>query len=259
MDNTKFSRNIGLISPLEQERLAKATVAIAGTGTDGGLLAERLVRVGVGSLRLADPEVFEEVNLNRQFGCDTTTLGQNKAAVVGRLVRQINPEVEVEIFDQGISEENVAEFVAGADVVVDEIEYHRFDLSVLLHREARKQNKLVCLAVNVGWGANLFIFSPDGMTIEEYVGLSSDASPEEARDFVIPPEKFSPNIPPYWSEELLNQIIHDEIPIPSVSPAAALVAALLATAIVLKIAKNKDYGIVPSFTSIDLVTQKTTF
>jgi molybdopterin/thiamine biosynthesis adenylyltransferase len=259
MDDSRFSRNIGLISPDEQEKLSRATVVIAGTGTDGGLLAERLVRAGVGSLRLADPEVFEEANLNRQFGCDTTTLGQNKAVVVGRLVQQINPEAKVEIFEQGITEENVAGFVEGADIVVDEIEYHRFDLSVLLHRKSRKQGKPVFLAVNVGWGANLFIFSPDGMTLEDYVGLSPDVSLEEARDFVIPPEKFSPNIPPYWSEELLKQIIHDEIPIPSVSPAAALVAALLATAIVLKLANNRDYGIVPKFTGLDLYTGMASF
>jgi len=259
MDDSRFSRNIGLISPAEQERLSQATVVIAGTGTDGGLLAERLVRAGVGSLRLADPEVFEEANLNRQFGCDTTTLGQNKAVVVGRLVQQINPEAKVEIFEQGITEENVARFVEGSDIVVDEIEYHRFDLSLLLHREARKQGKPIYLAVNVGWGANLFIFSPSGMTLEEYIGLPANASLDDARSFIIPPEKFSPNIPPYWSEELLKQIIHDEIPIPSVSPAAALVAALLAAAIVLKLAKDKDYGIVPRFTGIDLFEGKSTF
>jgi molybdopterin/thiamine biosynthesis adenylyltransferase len=259
MDDSRFSRNIGLISPAEQERLSQATVVIAGTGTDGGLLAERLVRAGVGSLRLADPEVFEEANLNRQFGCDTTTLGQNKAVVVGRLVQQINPEAKVEIFEQGITEENVARFVEGSDIVVDEIEYHRFDLSLLLHREARKQGKPIYLAVNVGWGANLFIFSPSGMTLEEYIGLPANASLDDARSFIIPPEKFSPNIPPYWSEELLKQIIHDEIPIPSVSPAAALEAALLAAAIVLKLAKDKDYGIVPRFTGIDLFEGKSTF
>ncbi|MBI1833752.1 MAG: ThiF family adenylyltransferase [Candidatus Andersenbacteria bacterium] len=259
MDNDRFSRNIGLISPPEQEKLLQSKVAIAGTGTDGGLLAERLVRAGIGSLHLADPEVFEEANLNRQFGCDTATIGQNKAVVVGRLLQQINPDTKIEVFDQGVTEENISEFVAGAGIVVDEIEYHRFDLSLLLHREARKQGKLVYLGANVGWGANLFIFSPDGMTLEEYVGFPVDASLDDARAFIIPPEKFSPNIPPYWSQELLSQIIHNEIPIPSISPAAALVAALLSTAIIFKLAKNKEYGIVPRFTCIDLYTEKVVF
>lgn len=56
MDDSRFSRNIGLISPAEQERLSQAIVVIAGTGTDGGLLAERLVLVFV-RCSLVDPDM----------------------------------------------------------------------------------------------------------------------------------------------------------------------------------------------------------
>ena len=47
---TIFSRNIGLISEKGQELLADTCIAIAGVGGDGGLLAERLVRFGIGKL-----------------------------------------------------------------------------------------------------------------------------------------------------------------------------------------------------------------
>jgi tRNA A37 threonylcarbamoyladenosine dehydratase len=62
--------------------LAKSIVAIAGAGTDGGLLAERLVRTGVGEIRLADPDTFNVTNLNRQFGADQRTRGQDKTSVL---------------------------------------------------------------------------------------------------------------------------------------------------------------------------------
>jgi tRNA threonylcarbamoyladenosine dehydratase len=259
MHDEMFNRNIGLISPEEQTKLWQSTVAIAGTGTDGGFLAERLIRAGIGALKLADPEIFEEANLNRQYGCDTTTVGKNKAVVVGESVQKINPKAKVEIFDEGISQDNITKFVSEADIIVDEIEYHRFDLSVLLHREARQQGKPVYLAVNVGWGANLFIFSPQGMTLEEYTGFPANGSLEEARSFIIPSEKFSPNPTPYWTDEQLNQLNRGEIPIPSVSPSAALVAALLSAAIVLKLAKNREYGIVPRYVGIDLFTGNSVF
>ncbi len=259
MNNRMFSRNLGLITASEQEKLLQSKVAIAGTGTDGGLLAERLIRAGVGALNLADPEIFEGVNLNRQYGCDTTTLGQNKAEVVGQLIRQINPQAEIAIFNQGITETNVAEFVADADIVVDEIEYFNLDISILLHREARRQGKPVYLGVNVGWGANLFIFSPQGMTLEEYVDLPKETTLENAKSYVVPPEKFSPALPPYWDAEFLDKIIHEDVPVPSVSPAAGLIASLLSASIILKLAKNKEYGIVPKYTSIDFYTGKATF
>lgn len=251
-----FTRNIGIISVEEQQKLANSKVAIAGVGTDGGLTAERLARIGIGELRLADPDTFDTSNTNRQFGADITTTGANKAVVLSRIIKKINPAMCVKEYSQGVTEDNVEDFVSGADVVLDEVDYFRPDVSLLLHREARRQNKYVFLAVNVGWGANLFVFDPRGMTIEEYIGVSHDISLNEAKNYHIPPEKFSPNIPPYWSDKLINDIVQSKIPIPSVAPAAALEAALLSTAVVMLLAKNAVYDIVPGFTSIDLFTGK---
>jgi molybdopterin/thiamine biosynthesis adenylyltransferase len=254
-----FARNRGLISEAEQCRLAQATVAIAGAGADGGLLAERLIRAGVGRLRLADPERFEPTNFNRQFGADLTTLGLNKAEAVAQLLKPINPKAEIEVFSRGVTEENVERFVAGANLVIDEIEYTRLDLSVLLHREARRQGKHVLIGVNVGWGANLFAFSPAGMSLEEYVGLPRDARPEEARWFTIPPEKFAPHLPAYWDEPLIDGIVQGSTPIPSISPSVALVAAMVSTAAIIYLAQGVEPVTVPGYTSIDLYTQKARF
>lgn len=89
-----FSRNLGFVSPCEQHQLGEALVAIAGVGGDGGLAAEMLARMGVQRFRLADPEVFSSENLNRQNGCDATTLGLNKAKVIADIIRRINPDAE---------------------------------------------------------------------------------------------------------------------------------------------------------------------
>ena len=49
-----FSRNIGLLTEKEQDRLRRSTVAIAGMGGVGGLLAERLIRLGLGKIKIND-------------------------------------------------------------------------------------------------------------------------------------------------------------------------------------------------------------
>ena len=63
-----FMRNIGLLTEVEQENLSQASIGIAGIGGIGGLAAERLIRLGVGNLKLTDPGLMEASNLNRQFG-----------------------------------------------------------------------------------------------------------------------------------------------------------------------------------------------
>jgi len=119
----RVSRNTGLISAAEQQRLATATVAIAGVGGDGGLLAVTLARMGVRRFRLADPEVFEVENLNRQAASQTDTIGRNKAEAIAARLRAISDDVTAEVFSDGINPDNVDAFVEGCDLVVDETEY----------------------------------------------------------------------------------------------------------------------------------------
>ena len=56
-----FFRNGGLISETEQDILRRSSVAIAGVGGVGGLLAERLVRIGIGRIKITDPGTLRKV------------------------------------------------------------------------------------------------------------------------------------------------------------------------------------------------------
>lgn len=49
-----YARNIGIFTEAEQDKLRHSTIAIAGVGGVGGLLAERLIRLGVGRLKITD-------------------------------------------------------------------------------------------------------------------------------------------------------------------------------------------------------------
>lgn len=97
-DYAEFTtRNLGFVSADEQARLRGASVFVAGVGGMGGACFASLVRSGVGRIGLADIDVFETSNLNRQVFAFTDTVGRAKAAAAADAARRINPAVELEV------------------------------------------------------------------------------------------------------------------------------------------------------------------
>ena len=75
------SRNIGHITPEEQEKLRTTPIGVFGVGGIGGLLSELLVRAGCEHLVICDRDVFDLSNLNRQI-CVKKHIGMRKIDVV---------------------------------------------------------------------------------------------------------------------------------------------------------------------------------
>lgn len=124
-----------LFSDEGMERIATAVVAVAGVGGVGAIAAEMLARLGVGSLRIADPDTYEAVNTNRQLFATAETLGRNKAAVARERVLSVNPDCEVVAFEEGATLETVRPFCEGADLVVCQAD--RESTKTLIHRAAK--------------------------------------------------------------------------------------------------------------------------
>src|SRR5438309_6294452 len=93
-----FSRNLGWLTEYEQQALRHKRIAIAGMGGVGGFHLLTLVRFGIGAFNIADGDVFELVNFNRQAGANLDTVGHAKVAVMADSARQINPEVRINCF-----------------------------------------------------------------------------------------------------------------------------------------------------------------
>src|SRR5262245_52444072 len=102
-----FSRNLGWVTPDEQRLLRHKRVAIAGLGGVGGFHLLTLARLGVAQFSVADYDQFELPNFNRQVGATLTTLGRPKLDVLVEMARQINPEMEVRVFPEGVAQDNV--------------------------------------------------------------------------------------------------------------------------------------------------------
>ncbi|TSC89202.1 MAG: molybdopterin and thiamine biosynthesis dinucleotide-utilizing enzyme [Parcubacteria group bacterium Gr01-1014_3] len=168
----RVDRNIGWITKTEQEVLRKTVIGIAGCGGMGGQLAEKFLRLGVGEIRIADCEVFDISNINRQFAATRFTVGKSKAFETARMLREISDDFTLEVYPQGISEETVDQFISGCDVVCDEIEFWAVGARILLHQQARKFKRPVFNCNTVGFGTRLFLFTHDSQTMEDCLGLS---------------------------------------------------------------------------------------
>jgi len=174
-----FSRNVGLVTPQEQEQLRRACVAIGGLGGAGGVHLVTLLRLGIGRFRLAEPDRFELVNTNRQYGAITQTMGRSKLEVMAEVARTINPEVELTLFDEGITTENADEFLRGADVAVDGIDFFAVPARRLFFQTARRLGIHALTSAPLGFSATMHIFSPTGMSFDEYFDITDNQPVEE--------------------------------------------------------------------------------
>lgn len=115
----RFLRNAGALTAGEMRRLLSLRVFVAGCGGLGGHFASLLARLGVGMLRLCDPDVFSETNLNRQLFCTEKTLGCSKVLTVRSGLLDIASHLEVEALPLAVNEDNARDLLDGMDAAVD--------------------------------------------------------------------------------------------------------------------------------------------
>lgn len=168
----RTDRNIGWITREEQGSLKNAVVGIAGCGGMGGTIAAILLRLGVGEIRIADCEVFDESNINRQFGASRGHVGMSKALTTAKMLRNITDDTKIVVYPQGVAPETVSHFLDGCDVVCDEIEFWAAGSRILLHQEARERGISLFNCNTIGFGTRLFLFKPSGCTVEQCLNLS---------------------------------------------------------------------------------------
>jgi len=166
-----FARHRGLISAVEQDRLRRARVAIIGMGGVGGIHLITLARLGIGAFRIADPDVFEIANFNRQFGATMRGIGRPKVEVMAAEALAINPELDIRTFREPIGPGNIAEFLEGVDLLIDGIDFFAIDVRRLAFREARRRGIWGLTAGPIGFSAAYLTFAPAGMSFDEYFDL----------------------------------------------------------------------------------------
>jgi tRNA threonylcarbamoyladenosine dehydratase len=243
----KYERNLGFISEQEQMALGRARIAIAGAGGDGGALAVCLARMGAGAMggeiRLADPEVFEEENLNRQEASTTRTLGVNKAEAVAEQINLIRPEINLSVYTEGVQPHNIDQFVEGADLLIDETEFTKHAIGVGLARAARACEIANMHILNVGFGSQITSYSPNGTyTLEDRLGLDPNMPIDQIAATPVHINRWLAGWPAtYMHQSAVDKIISGERSAPSIAPGVLIAAGYGATQAALHIFAGNNH------------------
>lgn len=248
--NNEFSRNIGLLSEEEQRQLLKSRVAVAGAGGVGGLHVLTLARLGVGRFTIADPDTFEAANISRQFGALQSTIGRNKAEVLGEMVRDINPDAEVKILPDRVRSANLHEFLHEADVFIDGIDFFEIEARRIIFSRCRELGIYALTAAPLGFGATLQVFAPQGMSFDDYFGLRDGM--EDFERIAAFATGLAPR--PYHIRYLdLSKVDLARKTGPAVSPACTLASSLIATETVKVLTGKGRVLAVPHYLQFDMM------
>lgn len=143
-------------------------------GGVGGIHLVTLGRLGIGKFTIADFDCFDVANFNRQYGAKVNNLGRSKVHVMADEIRQINPEIDLRIFPEGVAEGCVDEFLADADLLVDGIDFFALSLRRRLFQQAAAQGVYAVTAAPLGFSTAWLTFDPRGMSFDEYFDLRDD-------------------------------------------------------------------------------------
>ena len=179
-----FSRNIGWVTQAEQLKLKEARIAIAGLGGVGGAYLLTLTRLGITNFNIADFDDFDVHNLNRQAGAFMPFMGHPKIDTVAQMARDINPEIDLGLYPQGVSPENVDEFLRDVDVYVDGLDFFALPARRMVFAKCREKGIPALTAAPLGMGTAFLYFSPTGMSFEDYFKVEGYEEHEQYARFI---------------------------------------------------------------------------
>lgn len=105
--------------------ISSANITICGLGGIGGLAFLSLVRTGFKNFKLAEKGIFDEPDLNRQALAFRSTIGRKKLDVYIKAAFDINPDLNIQSFPEGLTNDNLKEMVEGTDIFIRVIDHEK--------------------------------------------------------------------------------------------------------------------------------------
>jgi len=128
----QFKRTQLLLGKEKTEKIFKASIAVVGVGAVGGFAVEMLARMGIGNFIIADFDVVQVSNINRQIFALHSTVGQKKVELAKKRILDINPKCEVKTFDVFVNTDTFDMiFSDKPDIVIDAIDSYNPKLRLL--------------------------------------------------------------------------------------------------------------------------------
>lgn len=134
----RTNRTNELITADEQRTLSNFSAGVAGLSFGNGIALSLVYSGAANTIKIADRDIFETTNLNRvRVGLPSVT--EQKTAVTAREIFEINPYADVAVFSDGLTEQNLPDFINGTtklNVVFDVVD--NFAMKVRLRLAARE-------------------------------------------------------------------------------------------------------------------------
>jgi molybdopterin/thiamine biosynthesis adenylyltransferase len=160
----RYSRQVRFapIGESGQASISSARVGVVGLGALGTVVAEQLVRAGVGYLRTIDRDLVELSNLQRQTLYDEDDARKNlpKAVAAERRLKEINSSVTIDSNVDDLNVSNVEDWLEGLDLVIDGLD--NFETRFVLNDACRKQSTPWIYSAAVGSYGLVMPVLPDG-------------------------------------------------------------------------------------------------
>ena len=117
----RYSRQIVLkkIGVIGQKRLLKSSVLIVGAGGLGSPIAIYLAALGIGRIGIVDKDNIVMSNLSRQIIFETNDINKKKSSTAIRKLRKINPDIQLEPYNNNLTKININRILKNFDLIVD--------------------------------------------------------------------------------------------------------------------------------------------
>lgn len=185
--NNRFSKQILFLDELTgsreeslklQEKIQNSTITVFGVGGIGTWIVNGLYQIGVGKIRITDPDIIEESNLNRQLFFDSRDVGKYKVNVIKRKLN----DAKIVAFKKTVSEsENLEELVKDADFLVNCADNPSIaETSRIIDKYSNKFNVPYCIAG--GYNLHLGMIGPiiipgKTATFEDFLRFQKESDP----------------------------------------------------------------------------------
>ncbi len=180
-----FSRNLGWVTPDEQQILRGKRVAVAGMGGVGGIELITLARLGIAGFNIADFDIFEVANFNRQYGATMSSVGRAKVEVMRERALDVNPEAVINVFEAGVTDENVGDFLDDVDLFVDALDIYALDIRRTIFAHCHEKGIPAVTAAPIGMGTACLVFMPGKMSFDEYFDFEGSSSVDQTIKLII--------------------------------------------------------------------------
>jgi len=151
--NNRFSKQILFIDELTnsreeslklQDKIQNSTITVFGVGGIGTWIVNGLYQIGIGKIKITDPDIVEESNMNRQLFFDSNDIGKYKVDVIKRKL----PDANIIAFKKTVSvSEDLEELIRGSDFLVNCADSPSVaETSIIIDQYAKRFNVAYCVA-----------------------------------------------------------------------------------------------------------------